>query len=71
MIRKVEHIGIAVQDLEKSNALFRRLFGKDNYKIESVPGEKVDTSFFMLGETKIELVQATSGAVSITRSRNS
>jgi methylmalonyl-CoA/ethylmalonyl-CoA epimerase len=62
MIRKVEHIGIAVKDLKESNALFMRLFGKEHYKIESVAGEKVETSFFMLGETKIELVQASAGA---------
>ena len=56
MIKKVEHIGIAVKDLNKSNALFSKLFGKDHYKIEQVASEGVSTSFFQLGETKIELV---------------
>ena len=59
MLNKPEHIGIAVKDLEASNTLFTKLFGKQFYKIESVESEHVSTSFFMLGETKIELLQAT------------
>lgn len=59
MMRKIEHIGIAVKDLENSNQLFEKLFGKAAYKIESVASENVDTSFFQLGESKIELLQAT------------
>lgn len=60
MIKKVEHIGIAVKNLNESNALFKKLFGKDHYKIEAVESEGVSTSFFMLGDTKIELLQASS-----------
>jgi len=56
---KVEHIGIAVKDKEKSNELFKKLFNKDHYKIESVASESVDTSFFQIGDTKIELLEAT------------
>ncbi len=59
MIKKIEHIGIAVKDIEKSNTLFKKLFGKDHYKVESVESEGVSTSFFMLGETKVELLEAT------------
>lgn len=59
MIKKVEHIGIAVKNLNESNQLFKKLFGKDHYKVEAVESEGVSTSFFMLGETKIELLQAT------------
>jgi methylmalonyl-CoA/ethylmalonyl-CoA epimerase len=59
MIQKIEHIGIAVKDLNHSNELFKKLFGKDHYKVEAVESEGVSTSFFMLGETKIELLQAT------------
>ncbi len=59
MIKKIEHIGIAVKNLENSNQLFQKLFGKDHYKVEAVESEGVSTSFFMLGETKIELLQAT------------
>jgi methylmalonyl-CoA/ethylmalonyl-CoA epimerase len=60
MIRKIEHIGIAVKNLSESNEIFRRLFGSAHYKIEPVEREHVNTSFFMLGETKIELLEATS-----------
>ena len=59
MLNKPEHIGIAVKDLDASNNLFSKLFGKQFYKIESVKSENVSTSFFMIGETKIELLQAT------------
>jgi len=58
MIR-VEHIGIAVQNLETANAVFTRLFGTGPYKAEEVDSEKVNTSFFRVGETKIELLEAT------------
>jgi methylmalonyl-CoA/ethylmalonyl-CoA epimerase len=59
-MRKIEHIGIAVKDIESSNALFKSLFGKKNYKIEAVESEGVMTSFFKCGPNKIELLQATS-----------
>ncbi len=58
-MRKIEHIGIAVADLEKSNELFARLLGKYHFKTEQVEGEGVETSFFQVGETKVELLQAT------------
>lgn len=57
---KVEHIGIAVKDLEKSNELFGKLFNQPHYKVESVASEGVDTSFFKVGDTKIELLEASS-----------
>lgn len=56
---KLEHIGIAVKDLEKSNELFATLFNEPHYKIESVESEGVKTSFFKVGESKIELLEAT------------
>ena len=56
---KVEHIGIAVKDLSSSNTLFAKLFGEGHYKIENVLSEGVATSFFKCGETKIELLEAT------------
>jgi methylmalonyl-CoA/ethylmalonyl-CoA epimerase len=58
-MEKLEHIGIAVKNLEKSNALFTRLLGKAPYKIEDVPAEGVRTSFFDVGGIKIELLEAT------------
>ena len=67
MFKKVEHIGIAVKDLKKSNEIFAKLFGKDHYKIEKVESENVSTSFFILGETKIELVEATSSDSAISK----
>lgn len=60
-MRKIEHIGIAVKDIENSNDLFKSLFGKDHYKIEDVESEGVKTSFFKCGPNKIELLQATNG----------
>lgn len=58
MIKKIEHIGIAVKDINSSNDLFKKLFGVSHYKTETVVSEGVSTSFFMLGETKIELLEA-------------
>ena len=58
-MRKIEHIGIAVHDIEASNKVFTKIFGKESYKSESVESESVVTSFFLVGESKIELVAAT------------
>ncbi len=58
-MNKIEHIGIAVKDLEKSNTLFASLFGEKHYKIEEVLSEGVKTSFFKSGPNKIELLKAT------------
>ncbi len=58
MLKKVEHIGIAVKSLENSKEIFTKLFGKESYKIERVESEGVNTLFFQLGETKIELLEA-------------
>ncbi len=57
---KIEHIGIAVKNLDTSNALFARLLGGEHYKIEEVASENVLTSFFQTGESKVELLVATS-----------
>jgi methylmalonyl-CoA/ethylmalonyl-CoA epimerase len=64
---KIEHIGIAVKDLHQSNNLFAKLFGKPHYKTETVASEGVDTSFFQMGESKIELLGATSTDSAIAR----
>ena len=58
-MQKIEHLGIAVEDLKSANELFTKLLGKEHYKVEEVDSEKVATSFFQLGETKIELLEAT------------
>lgn len=56
-MNKIEHIGIAVKDLEASNKLFAKLFGKAHYKTEEVASEGVKTSFFMAGPNKVELLE--------------
>ena len=67
MIKKIEHVGIAVKDLEKSNELFKKLLGQTSYKTETVESENVTTSFFKIGEQKIELLKSTSENSSISR----
>ena len=59
MINKVEHLGIAVTDIDISNKIFAKLLGKEHYKLETVDSESVITSFFKVGEQKIELLQST------------
>ena len=59
-MNKIEHIGIAVKNLETSNELFEKLLGVPHYKIEEVPSEGVRTSFFKSGPNKIELLETTS-----------
>lgn len=58
-MRKIEHLGIAVKDLEAANDLYTKLLGVPPYKQEAVESESVMTSFFQIGESKIELLQAT------------
>lgn len=55
---KIDHIGIAVRNMADSNDLFRKLLGTEHYKVEAVASEKVATSFFQVGESKIELLEA-------------
>jgi methylmalonyl-CoA/ethylmalonyl-CoA epimerase len=55
----IEHIGIAVADLEAAIALFEKILGQPCYNIEEVVDQKVKTAFFRVGETKIELLQST------------
>lgn len=57
---QVEHIGIAVKNCQVSNQLFEKLLGVGPYKAEEVESEAVNTSFFQVGNTKIELLEATS-----------
>ena len=58
-MNKIEHLGIAVKDLEASNELFEKLLGVAPYKMEEVQSEGVKTSFFKSGPNKIELLEAT------------
>ena len=59
MMNKIEHIGIAVKDLDAANKTYAALLGAENYKTETVESEGVETSFFRIGESKIELLAAT------------
>lgn len=56
---KLEHIGIAVKNLKDSDQLFEQIFGQPSYKVEKVASENVSTSFFQVGESKVELLEAT------------
>lgn len=56
---KVEHIGIAVKNMQDAVLLFEKLLNTDCYKTELVETEKVNTAFFQQGETKIELLEST------------
>jgi len=56
----IEHIGIAVSDLARSVEMYEKVFGLKCYSIEEVTDQKVRTAFFMVGQTKIELLEATS-----------
>jgi methylmalonyl-CoA/ethylmalonyl-CoA epimerase len=58
MLQKIEHIGIAVKDLEKAVPLYELLLNSSCYKTEEVAREKVKTAFFRTGENKIELLQS-------------
>lgn len=58
-MNKIEHLGIAVKNLEASNSLFEKLLGVAPYKTEEVKEEGVKTSFFNTGNSKIELLEAT------------
>lgn len=58
-MNKIEHLGIAVRNLSKAQELFDLLLGKESYKVESVEREKVNTLFYELGESKIELLEST------------
>lgn len=67
MILRLEHIGIAVADLDASKQLFDRLFGRESYKTESVASEQVSTAFYRTGESKIELVASDSDENAISK----
>ena len=59
MLRKIEHLGIAVKSIDESLKTFEVLLGSSCYKIEEVASEGVKTAFLKIGESKIELLEAT------------
>lgn len=66
-MRNVEHIGIAVKNFTEANALYFKLLGIEPYKTEFVSSENVNTSFFKVGDTKIELLEGTTEDSAITK----
>ena len=59
-MNKIEHLGIAVKALDSANEIFGALFDQKPYKTEAVEAEGVSTAFYQMGESKIELLEATS-----------
>ncbi|MCG3165329.1 MAG: hypothetical protein POELPBGB_01091 [Bacteroidia bacterium] len=66
-MEKIEHIGIAVKNLAEAEKTYTALLGVAPYKREAVESEHVITSFFKIGETKIELLEATSPESAIAK----
>ena len=66
-MKKIEHIGIAVNDLASASIIYEKLFGAPAYKQEEVASEGVKTVFFRLGTNKIELLEATNPESSIAK----
>jgi len=66
-MQKIEHIGIAVRDLSVSVPLFEKLLNTNCYKTEQVASEKVNTAFFITGDSKIELLESTGDESAISR----
>lgn len=60
MMRKIEHLGIAVKSIEESTKIYETLLGSKCYKLEEVASEHVKTAFFQIGDSKIELLEASS-----------
>lgn len=67
MINKIEHIGIAVKNLTESSIIYEKILGTKSYKKEEVDTENVITEFFKVGNSKIELLQATSEESAIAK----
>ena len=67
MLTNLEHLGLAVKDLAAATALYTKLLGQEPYKHEHVASEAVDTVFFQVGGSKIELLAGTSPDSAITR----
>ncbi|BAO54815.1 methylmalonyl-CoA epimerase [Nonlabens marinus] len=67
MLGKIEHLGIAVKDLDAANQVYEKLLGSAAYKQEAVESEHVTTSFFKAGENKIELLAASNPESAIAK----
>ena len=58
-VSHIEHLGIAVKSLEESIPYYENLLGIKCYNVEEVKDQRVKTAFFLIGETKIELLEST------------
>jgi len=67
MIKKIEHLGIAVENIDESLKIYEKLLGTNCYKIEEVESEGVKTAFLQIGESKIELLEATNPSSPIAK----
>lgn len=66
-MKKIEHIGVAVEDIEKAEKIFATIFQQAPYKSEKIISESVITTFFKIGESKLELLSATNNDSPITK----
>ena len=66
-MNKIEHIGIAVKNLDKAVSIYEQLLNTSCYKTELVPSEHVNTAFLRTGDNKVELLEATSADSAIAR----
>lgn len=66
-MKKIEHLGIAVKDLNQASSIYEKLLGTASYKKEEVESEQVMTEFFKIGESKIELLAALSNESAIAK----
>ena len=66
-MKKIEHIGIAVKDMQAATKIYSSLLGYAHYKTEQVASEGVNTAFFTCGDSKIELLEATSNESAIAK----
>jgi methylmalonyl-CoA/ethylmalonyl-CoA epimerase len=67
MLTNIEHIGIAIKNMDEASELYSKLLGVQPYKNETVESENVITSFFKINQTKIELLQATAETSAIAK----
>lgn len=67
MIKKINHIGIAVKELELSSELFSKLFGQSSPQVENVPEQSANIAFYPLGESSIELIESTKSDSAIAK----
>ncbi len=67
MIRKIEHLGIAVKERNKAESVFQKLLDAEPYKQEEVGSENVNVSFFQVGESKLEFLEGTDESSAISQ----